>query len=206
MKSFVHPSAEVSPHAHIGDNTNVWNWAQIRGGAVVGADTIVGKSVYIDADVVVGNRVKIQNNVSIYKGVVIEDGVFVGPHVCFTNDRHPRAINPDGTPKGSDDWELSETRIKYGAALGANSTIVAGVTIGRFALVAAGSVVTHDVPDYSLVIGVPARIAGTVCECGRLIDRSATPLRGDSDASQCDDCHAARRKTAVSDIPSQARG
>lgn len=153
-----HKTAEVSPEAIIGDGCMIWNWCQIRERAVIGNNCILSKGVYIDFDVVIGNNVKIQNNVSVYHGVVIEDGVFVGPHVCFTNDKYPRAINEDGSLKGNSDWEVSSILIKEGASLGANSTILPGVTVGRFATVGAGAVATKDVPDGCTVVGNPARI------------------------------------------------
>jgi acetyltransferase-like isoleucine patch superfamily enzyme len=134
---------------------------------VLGQNCIIGKGVFIDSGVAVGNRVKIQNHVSIYHGVTIEDGVFVGPHVCFTNDLNPRAINVDGSLKTGADWLVSQTLVRYGASLGANSTIVCGVTIGTWAMVGAGSVVTRNVPAYGLVIGNPARLRGFVCPCGQ---------------------------------------
>src|SRR5262249_6784092 len=111
----------------------------------------------------------IQNNASIYTGVTIEDGVFVGPHVCFTNDKVPRAVNPDMSLKGLEDWHITPTLVKAGAALGANSTLVCGITVGRWAMVASGSVVTKDVPDHALVMGNPARVAGWVCACGKRV-------------------------------------
>jgi len=166
MAPRIHPTADVSPRAQIGEGTSIWNQAQVREGAVIGEGCIISKDVYIDAGVRIGNRVKIQNGVSVYHGVTIEDGVFVGPHVCFTNDKYPRAINPDGTLKGAEDWQVSETLICYGAALGARSVILPGLTVGRWAMVAAGAVVTHDVPDYGLVVGHPARLVGFVCPCG----------------------------------------
>ncbi len=163
---FVHPTAEVSPQAHLGTGVSVWNWAQIREGAQVGEQCIIGKGVYIDAGVQIGRRVKIQNHASLFHGVTLEDGVFVGPHVCFTNDRLPRAINPDGTRKSDSDWTVTPTLVRAGAALGANSVILPGVVIGRWALVGAGAVVTHDVPAHGLVTGNPARLVGYVCCCG----------------------------------------
>lgn len=164
--AIVHPTATVDPRAALGPGARVWHWSQIREGAQIGAESIVGKGCYIDADVEIGSRVKIQSNVSIFHGVTIEDGVFVGPHACFTNDKAPRAITPEGALKGPDDWSVSATRIRYGASIGANATVVCGVTVGRFAMVAAGAVVTRDVPDYGLVLGNPARLAGYVCPCG----------------------------------------
>ena len=111
----IHPTAEVSDKAEIGEGSSVWHQAQVREGVKIGTNSIIGKGVYVDAGVPIGNNVKIQNYVSVYHGVAIEDGVFVGPHVCFTNDMRPRAVNPDGSLKAADDWELSETRIKKGA-------------------------------------------------------------------------------------------
>jgi len=173
MPTFVHPTAEVSPSAVIGQNVKVWNWVQIRERARIGDNTIISKGVYVDFDVDIGPNCKIQNHASIYHGVTVEADVFVGPHVCFTNDRHPRAVNPDGSPKGTQDWTVVPIRVREGAAIGANSTILPGVTVGRFALVGAGSVVTHDVPDFALVMGNPARQVGNVCYCSRRIERGA---------------------------------
>ncbi len=172
----IHQTAYVSEEAKIGKNVKIWNWVQIRENAEIGDNSIVSKGVYIDFDVKIGKNVKIQNNVSVYHGVTIEDGVFVGPHVCFTNDKVPRAINPDGSLKTADDWEVSKTTVGYGSSIGANSTILPGVTIGRFAMIGAGAIVTKDVPDYGLVVGAPARLVGYVCECGeRLIKKAGLP-------------------------------
>lgn len=166
----IHPTAEVSEKAHIGDGTSIWHHTQVREGVTIGRNCILGKGVYVDAGVTIGDNVKIQNYVSIYHGVTLEDGVFVGPHVCFTNDLRPRAVNPDGSLKSSDDWILSPTYIRRGAALGANATIRCGITIGAWAMVGAGSVVTQDVPDYGLVWGNPARLRGFVCPCGESLE------------------------------------
>lgn len=163
----IHPTAEVSPHAQIGEGTSIWHHCQVREGARIGRECILGKNVYVDFDVSIGDRVKIQNNCSVYHGATLEDGVFLGPHVVITNDLYPRAINPDGTLKGNDDWEVGKVHICYGAAIGARSVILPGVTIGRFAMVGAGAVVTRNVPPHGLVVGVPARLIGYVCACGR---------------------------------------
>lgn len=168
---YVHPQAEVSAEAQVGAGTRIWRQAHVREHASLGEGCNVGKGVYIDAHVRIGSNVKIQNSVSIFDGVTIEDGVFVGPHVCFTNDLFPRAINPDGTLKSADDWEITPTLVKYGASIGAGSVIVCGVTIGEFALIGAGSVVTHDVPPHTLVYGNPARQHGYVCRCARRFTR-----------------------------------
>ncbi|WP_322797910.1 acyltransferase [Thermoflexus sp.] len=162
----IHPTAEVSTDAEIGDGTVIWHHAQIREGARIGVHCTIGKGVYIDAGVVIGDNVKIQNYVSIYRGVIIEDGVFIGPHVCFTNDIFPRAIRPDGSLKTEEDWVVIKTLVRRGASIGANSTIRCGVTIGEWAMVGAGSVVTREVPPYGLVYGNPARLRGFVCPCG----------------------------------------
>jgi len=172
----IHPTADVAASAVIGPGTSVWNQAQVRDGARIGSNCVLGKNAYVDAGVQMGDRVKIQNNVSVYQGVTIEDGVFVGPHVCFTNDKVPRAINRDGSAKTDADWEVSPTLVRRGAALGANSTILPGVSIGRWAMVGSGSVVTRDVLDYELVVGNPARRIGTACPCGE-------PLRDADDGS-----------------------
>ena len=164
-----HPTAEVAAGAHIGAGTRIWNYAQIREGVVIGEECIIAKNVYVDAGVKIGSRCKIQNNCSLYHGATVEDGVFIGPHVILTNDKSPRAINPDGTLKSADDWVVGATRICYGAALGAGTIVLPGVTVGRFAMIGSGAVVTRDVPDYALMVGNPARQIGWVDAMGNRV-------------------------------------
>jgi len=182
----IHPTAEVSDKAVIGDGTSIWHHAQVREDARIGKHCIIGKGVYVDAGVAIGDNVKIQNYVSVYHGVTIEDGVFVGPHVCFTNDLRPRAVNPDLSLKSADDWLLATTRIRRGASLGANATIVCGITVGEWAMIGAGSVVTRDVPNHGLVRGNPARLKGSVCYCGGRLEKAAE--QGDRVIARCTEC------------------
>ncbi|MDQ5816280.1 MAG: N-acetyltransferase [Actinomycetota bacterium] len=165
---FAHPTAVIEEGARIGSGTKVWHQCHLREGSSVGASCILGFAVYVDAEVVVGDRCKIQNHVSLYRGVVLEEEVFVGPSVVFTNDMYPRA--------SSTDWEVIPTRVGRGASLGANSTIVCGLTIGAHSMVGAGSVVTRDVPAHALVMGSPARVGGWVCTCGMLLARAGESL------------------------------
>jgi UDP-2-acetamido-3-amino-2,3-dideoxy-glucuronate N-acetyltransferase len=173
---FVHATADVSPQAIIGPATRIWHHAQVREGARLGANCIVGKGVYIDFDVNIGNNVKIQNGVFVYHGVTVEDGVFLGPGVILTNDKSPRAINPDGTLQSDADWEISPVLIKRGASIGAGTVVLPGVSIGEFAMVGAGAVVSRDIPDHGLAYGNPARLRGYVCRCGR----SLSPVDGEA--------------------------
>lgn len=182
--TYIHPTADVSPKAVLGEGTKIWHQAQVREGAVLGRNCILGKGAYVDFGVQVGDNVKIQNRASVYHGVTLENGVFVGPHVIFTNDKLPRAVNPDGSPKSDADWELGRILVKEGAALGAGAIIVTNVTIGRFAMIGAGAVVTRDVPDYGLVYGNPARLAGYVCPDGNRMQ----PAEGSEGLYRCPTC------------------
>jgi len=151
------PSADVSPDARVGEGSSVWHLAQVREKAVLGANCIIGRGAYVGPGVVIGDNCKLQNHALVYEPAVLEHGVFVGPAVVFTNDHYPRAINPDGTLKSAHDWEPVGVTVRTGASIGARSVCIAPVTIGRWAMVAAGSVVVADVPDFALVAGVPAR-------------------------------------------------
>lgn len=166
MAVFIHPTAEVSEHANIGNGTKIWNLAQVREDCTIGEDCIISKNVYIDTKVVLGNRVKVQNNVNVYHGVEVEDDVFLGPSMTFTNDFYPRAFNSD--------WKITYTRVRKGASIGANATIVCGNTIGEYAMIGSGSVVTKDVPAHALVVGNPARQIGWVCKCGCKLDEDCS--------------------------------
>jgi UDP-2-acetamido-3-amino-2,3-dideoxy-glucuronate N-acetyltransferase len=156
---FVHESSYVDDGCQIGEGTRIWHFSHVMAGAVIGRNCNIGQNVMIAPGVIVGNNVKIQNNVSLYTGVTLEDDVFCGPSMVFTNVVNPRSHVPRRD-------EYRPTHVGRGATLGANCTIVCGHRVGAFAFVGAGSVVTRDVPDHALVIGVPARIVGWVCSCG----------------------------------------
>lgn len=163
---FVHPTAEVAADAVLGQGVKVWNWTKIREGAEIGAATQIGQCCFVDTDVRIGAACKVQNGVSVYRGVTLGDRVFVGPNATFSNDLVPRA--------DSQEWEVVPTLVDEGASIGANATIVCGVTVGKRALVAAGAVVTKDVPPYTLVAGVPARVMAQVDESGRRVGEDVT--------------------------------
>ena len=165
----IHPTAEVEEGARIGAGTRIWHHAHVRSGSVFGTECVLGYGVFVDTGVVIGNRCKLQNRVSVYHGVTLEDGVFVGPHVTFTNDKTPRSITPDGAVAGADYWTVTPTLVKEGASIGAGAVVLPGITVGRWAMVAAGAVVTRDVPDHGLVAGNPARLRGYACVCGRTL-------------------------------------
>ncbi len=150
-------TAIIDRSVTIGKNVKIWHYVQIREGAVIGDNVIIGKGSYIGKNVRIGNNVKIGNNVSIFEGIIIEDNVFVGPHVCFTNDRYPRATNRCGQLKTSEDWSLEGTLVLRGASIGANSTILPGITIGQDCMIGAGSVVTKTMLKNKIYAGCPAR-------------------------------------------------
>jgi len=159
---YVHPSSFVDENVYIGKGTKIWHFCHLLKDTKIGENCILGQNVMVGPDVIIGNRCKIQNNVSVYKGVILEDEVFCGPSCVFTN-----VINPRSFIERKE--EFKETIVKKGATIGANATIVCGNTIGRYALVGAGAVVTHNVEDYALVVGVPARQIGWVCKCGKTL-------------------------------------
>jgi UDP-2-acetamido-3-amino-2,3-dideoxy-glucuronate N-acetyltransferase len=173
MTYFVHKSSYVDDNVVIGEGTKIWHFCHIQSEAKIGKNCSFGQNVNIARNVKIGNGVKIQNNVSIYEGVELEDDVFCGPSMVFTNDLTPRSKYPKGNTK------YKKTLVKTGASIGANATIVCGHIIGRWAMIAAGAVVTKNVPDYALMVGIPARQVGWVCECGLKLE----------DISECSSCH-----------------
>ena len=166
MNAVVKDTAQVAPSAQLGDGTTVWELAQIREDARLGTGCIVGRGAYVGTGVQIGDNVKLQNYALVYEPAVLGDGVFVGPAAVLTNDEYPRSVDPEGNLKRGADWHAVAVTVGDGASIGARAVCVAPVTIGRWALVAAGAVVTRDVPDYALVAGVPARRIGWVGEAG----------------------------------------
>ena len=188
----IHPTAVVSDDATIGEGTAIWQHTQVREGARIGQGCVIGKCVYVGADLIIGDHCKIENCASLHEGAEIGEGVFIGPHVVLTNDKLPRAINPDGSLKSSGDWIMGHIRVEYGASIGAGSVILPDVTIGRFALVGAASVVTRDVPAHGLVVGNPARLVGYVCSIGHRLQQQegenwCCPVCGEEVRISCPD-------------------
>ena len=165
--SAVAASADVDDGVSLGPGTRIWHLAQVRAGASIGRDCIVGRGAYVGAGVRVGDRCKIQNYALVYEPAVLEDGVFVGPGAIFTNDEFPRSVSADGALKRAQDWSAVGVTCREGASIGAGAVCIAPVTIGRWAMVAAGAVVTRDVLDFSLVVGAPAEHVGWVGRAGR---------------------------------------
>ena len=174
--AFIHGTADVASSAVISRGTKIWHYAQVREDANIGENCVVGRGAYIGTGVEVGENCKIQNYALVYEPARLARGVFIGPAVVLTNDRFPRAINADGTPKSADDWEHVGVDIREGASIGASATCVAPVTIGRWALVGSGSVVIKDVPDFALVVGSPARRVGWVGTAGHPLSQRADTL------------------------------
>jgi UDP-2-acetamido-3-amino-2,3-dideoxy-glucuronate N-acetyltransferase len=182
----IHPTAEVSDQAEIGPGTRIWSQVQVREGAVIGSECILGKGVYVDLKVRIGDRCKLQNGAFVFHGFNLEYGVFLGPGVMLLNDKNPRSINPDGSLKSDRDWTVSEAVVRHGAAVGGGAVVLPGVSIGRFALVGSGAVVTREVPDHAIVFGNPARLRGFACVCGQQLK----PLerKPDSMLMRCPGC------------------
>lgn len=176
---YVHPTSIIDEDVQIGEGTKIWHFCHIQSGAKIGEKCSFGQNVNVSNNVTVGNGCKVQNNVSLYEGVKLEDYVFCGPSCVFTNDLTPRAKYPKGRAG------YKKTLVKEGASIGANATVVCGTTIGRWALIGAGAVVTTDVPDHALMLGVPARLRGWVCECGEIL----------SDDLVCDKCGRIYKET-----------
>ncbi|MCK4836142.1 MAG: N-acetyltransferase [Candidatus Aminicenantes bacterium] len=178
---FVHESSFVDDDVEIGSGTKIWYFSHIQSGAKIGTNCSIGQNVNIGNNVIIGNQVKIQNNVSVYEGVILEDYVFCGPSMVFSNISNPRSEFPQ---RGSEFYK--KTLIKKSATLGANSTIVCGLTVGKYAFVGAGAVVTSDVPDFALVLGVPGHIKGWMCACGTRLDLTTDPHSNEN--TECEKC------------------
>lgn len=181
MSNYIHPSSYVDENVKLGNNINIWHFSHLQSGSEIGDNCKLGQNVNIANDVKIGEGCKIQNNVSIYEGVELEDYVFCGPSCVFTNDLTPRAKYP----KGRENYK--KTLVQTGASIGANATIVCGHTVGKWAMIGAGAVVTNDVPAYALMLGVPARQHGWVCECGQVLP----------DTLRCSECGRTYCSTAA---------
>lgn len=178
---FAHESSYIDEPCEIGDGTKIWHFSHVMSGSKIGRRCNIGQNVVISPKVVIGDNVKIQNNVSVYTGVELEDDVFCGPSMVFTNVTNPRS-------HVSRKDEYRKTLVKRGASIGANATVVCGNTIGRYAFIGAGSVVTHDAPDYAMVVGNPGRVVGWMCQCGIKLDLSRDPEK--PERATCSACGA----------------
>ena len=174
-KPYVHPTAIVDEGALVGEGSKIWHFSHVMPGAKIGKDVVLGQNCYVASKAEIGDGCRLQNNISVYDLVILEEEVFVGPSAVFTNVRNPRAFV-------SRKDEYAVTRVKRGATLGANSTVVCGATVNEYAFIAAGSVVSKDIPAYALAVGVPARVVGFVCRCG---DRLSFDEEGNSTCSRC---------------------
>lgn len=187
-------SADVDPTASIGAGSQIWHLAQLRENVSIGPGCIIGRGAYLGPGVVLGANCKVQNHALVYEPAALEDGVFIGPAVVFTNDEFPRAVNPDGTRKGADDWHAVGVTVRTGASIGARAVCIAPVEIGRWSLVAAGSVVTRDVAPFAIVAGVPARRVGWV-------GRAGVPLEAQGDGRfLCPQTGQSYRETGENDL------
>lgn len=175
MTFFAHPTSVIDDDAAIGSGTKIWHFCHIATGAIIGKECTLGQNAFVSGRARIGDHVKIQNNVSVYDGVVLENYVFCGPSMVFTNDINPRSRYPKH-------GNFLQTIVKEGASIGANATVVCGITIGRHAFIGSGAVVTKDIPDYALAYGIPAKVYGWVCECGQKLEFS-------EDATTCTSCH-----------------
>lgn len=191
---FVHKSAYIEKDVQIGRGTQIWHFSHILKGSRIGRNCKIGQNVMIGPDVKIGNRCKIQNNVSIYKGVTLEDAVFCGPSCVFTNVYNPRSAIPRM-------GELQETLVKKGATIGANATIICGNTIGEYAFIGAGSVVTKNIPDYALVYGNPAKLKDWICECGIKLEFSKNRAK----CSRCNKIYSKKSKNVIFKLKAKSR-
>ncbi len=189
MDYFVHPTAIIESDVIIGKETRIWHFVHIRSHAKIGKNCNLGKDVFIDSNVEIGDYVKIQNGVSLYQGIKVGDEVFIGPHAIFTNDLYPRAFNSE--------WKCVQTQIHSGASVGAGAIILCGITIGKYAMIGAGSVVTRDVPEHVLVFGNPAQIRRAVCKCGIPLEKSLGRVDKESETVKFQ-CLKCKEKISIS--------
>ncbi len=193
MDYFVHQSSYIDDGAKIGSGTKIWHFCHVMGNVQIGECCNIGQNVFVASDVIIGNNVKIQNNVSLYTGVVVEDDVFLGPSMVLTNVANPRShVNRKS--------EYQTTLLKRGATVGAYSTIVCGVTLGRYSFIGAGAVVTHDVPDYALIYGNPGRIQGWMCQCGVRLNFQQVDGQEQAVCGQCGDRYIKQGQVVSSTI------